>query len=96
MPSYDKGDLVRCSASFTDSDGTALDPTTVTGKYKTPAGVTTTYVYDTDAELVKDSTGNYHFDVNANAAGQWFYRFESTGTGQAAEEAAFTVEAGDF
>ncbi len=58
---------------------------------RTPAGVTTTYVYLTDNELVKDSTGKYHVDINANAAGTWYYRFFSTGTGQAAEERQFEV-----
>lgn len=93
---YDKGDLVRVSALFENSAGTDLDPTTVTFKYKNPAGTTTTLVYGTDAALVKDSTGNYHVDVNANASGLWLYRWESSTTGQAAQEGQFLVEPSNF
>jgi hypothetical protein len=92
---YDKGDLVRVSAAFT-SAGAAIDPTAVTAKYKTPAGTTTTLVYGTDGALVRDSAGNYHVDVDADEVGTWYYRFASTGTGQAASEEAFRVRATAF
>jgi hypothetical protein len=39
--------------------------------------------YGVGAELVKDSTGVYHVDIDADEAGKWLYRFYSTGTGQA-------------
>jgi hypothetical protein len=95
---YDKGDLVRCRATFRDpEDNDAyVDPAVVKFKFKTPAGATTTYTYGTDVQLVKDSTGKYHVDVDANAAGQWSYRFEATGALQAAQEGVFTVNAGAF
>jgi uncharacterized protein YfaS (alpha-2-macroglobulin family) len=88
---YDNGDLVRCTAAFTDTAGTAIDPTTVSFRVKDPAGTITTYAYGTDSELVKDSTGNYHVDIDANTDGIWAYRFSSTGAGQAAAEATFRV-----
>lgn len=88
---YDVGDLVRVSAVFANSAGTAIDPTVVTLQVKVPAGTTTTYTYLTDVALVKDSPGHYHVDVNVTASGEWWYRWASTGTGQAAEESAFTV-----
>jgi hypothetical protein len=95
---YDKGDLVRCTATFKDAtnNDTLVDPSTIQFKFKTPAGATTTYTYGTDAQLVKDSTGQYHVDLNANAAGTWSYQFSSTGTYQAAQEQQFTVLAGQF
>jgi len=92
MADYEKGDLVRCSAAFTDADGNYLDPTAVLFRFKKPDGTTTTYTYGADAELVKDAVGRYHVDVDADAEGVWAYRFESTGTGQAAGEEAFTVD----
>jgi hypothetical protein len=91
MANYDKGDLVRCSAAFTNSAGTAIDPTAVLFKVKDPSGNITSYTYVTDAELVKDSTGNYHVDVDADEVGKWYYRFYSTGTGQAAGDSDFTI-----
>ena len=42
--SYDTGDLVRVSLSFTDESGGAADPTTVRGRFRDPSGVVTTYV----------------------------------------------------
>ena len=89
---YDLGDVIRCSGSFVNSASTAIDPTNVYAKIKVPSGTITTYTYGVDAELVKDSVGNYHVDVDASTSGTFLYRFYSTGTGQAAEEAAFVVE----
>lgn len=88
---YQKGDLVRCSGNFKNSAGSDIDPTTVSFKFTTPGGVATTYLYGTDAQVVKDSVGNYHVDLSVNQRGDWHYRWESTGTGQAAEDHQFTV-----
>ena len=96
MNSYDKGDLVRCTAAFTDAAGSAFDPDTVAFKSRNPVGSVTTYTYGVDAELVKDSTGNYHVDVDANRVGTWTVRFESTGTGQAAAESQFRIVESEF
>jgi len=93
---YDKGDLVRVTGTFTDSDGTAQDPTAVLCQYKNPSGTTTSLTYGTDAELVKSATGVYYVDINANAVGEWWYRFYSTGTGQAADEGSFYVSLTEF
>lgn len=93
---YDVGDLIRCSGAFTDADSAVLDPTAVLFKFKNPAETTTTYTYGTDAELVKDSVGNYHVDIDTNAAGIWHYRFESTGTGQAAGENYYRARVSNF
>lgn len=88
---FDIGDLVRASAAFTDSAGTAIDPTAVYLKYVTPAGVTTTLTYGVDVALVRDSAGNYHADISATDDGDWHYRWYSTGSGQASEEHWFRV-----
>jgi hypothetical protein len=94
MNPYNKGDLVRVSAAFTNAAGTAVDPTAVYAQYRSPNGTLTTLVYVTDEELVKDSTGNYHVDISADQAGYYSYRFYSTGTGQAAsDKEQFQVEA---
>lgn len=89
--SYDVGDLVRVSAAFTDDAGTATDPTTVSIAYKSPAGVTTTLVYGTDPEVVRDSAGHYHADIDVTESGTWRFRWFSSGPGQAAEESRFYV-----
>ena len=94
--SYDEGDLIRLSAAFTDLNDAAVDPTTVTVKHKTPDGTITTKVYLTDAEVIKDSTGNYHIDVSVATYGVWRYRWIGTGAAQAAAEAEFLVAQSEF
>ncbi len=91
MPStYDKGDLLRVDAKFTNQAGTAVDPTTVT--FKTLANqATTSYVYGVAANVYKDSVGNYHADISLTTVGTWYVRVESTGTGQAAAESTVKV-----
>lgn len=92
MTEYDMGDLVRASTAFTNSGGTATDPSTVTVKYRVGAGVVTTYVYGTDAEVEKDSTGNYHVDILANISGVYHVRWEGTGTVTAADEDTWIIK----
>ncbi len=96
MTEYVVGNVVRCSTTFTNISGTAIDPTTVSFSYKNPAGTTTTLNYPTDAALVKDSTGNYHVDVSADLEGMYYWRFFSTGTGKAAFEGSFGVSNSQF
>lgn len=88
---YHLGDLVRVTAAFTNTAGTATDPDVVKLTYRDPSGTETTLLYGTDAALVKDSTGNYHVDIDANDDGVWYYRWWATGTGQSAESAKFIV-----
>lgn len=91
MNEYVPGNVVRCSVTFTDSVGAALDPTTVSCTVTAPETLPVTYVYGTDVELVKDSVGNYHIDLTANTQGIWYYRFFSTGIGTAAFEDKFGI-----
>ena len=93
---YDIGDLVRCTGTFTNAAGNAIDPTTVTFKVRDPPLNETEYVYGDDAEVVKDGVGVYHVDVSVDESGRWRYRWESTGTGQAAGEAEFSVRRSGF
>lgn len=87
---YKKKSLVRISSEFTISS-VDTDPTTVTCRYKDPNNAVTTLVYGTDAALVKDAVGKYHVDIQANIAGNWWYRFEATGAVVAANEAEFVI-----
>jgi hypothetical protein len=97
MNTYDVGDLVRCSGAFTNASGVAQDPSVVRFQVRTPGGAITSYTYGTDAALVReDSTGNYHVDVSASEVGTWYYRWYSTGTGQAAGEEGFIVGESEF
>ena len=92
---FDQGDLVRVSATFTDvGTGLAADPTSVFFDWVEESdGTVTQLIYGTDADLVKDSTGNYHVDINTSTIGGIVtWRFYSTGTDQySATEDSFYV-----
>ena len=92
---HDIGDKVRMAAAFT-SGGVAFDPTAVVFKLKLPSGTIVTYTYGTDAELVKDSTGNYHVDYKVTIKGAYHYYFDGTGAIEAAEEDSFFVNESNF
>jgi hypothetical protein len=93
---YDYGDAVRCSGSFTDASSVAVDPAAVFFQSKNPSGNITTLEYGVDAAVVKASVGHYYVDVNGNTPGFWFYRFYSTGSGQAADEDTFLIRSSEF
>lgn len=90
---YEKGDLVYVQGTFTDplNSDAAVDPTAVYVTFKDPSGNVTTYQYGVDAELTKASTGVYRANIDADEAGMWYYRWYSTGTGQASEPGHFKV-----
>jgi hypothetical protein len=87
---YDKGDKVRSQMVFT-VNGVPTDPTTITAKVRTPAGVTTPYVYGSDAEVVRVSTGVYRIDISAAQSGLYHVKWVGVGTAEAVEEDSFFV-----
>lgn len=93
---YTLGDEVRITGTFKDGAGAVQDPTDVYCKYSDPSGNVITLHYGVDGELLKDSVGVYHVDVDADEAGTWEYRFYSTGAGQAAGESLFKVNQSAF
>lgn len=92
---YYVGSKPRLAGDFKLS-GVYADPTTVTFKMRSPSGTTTTYVYGTNAELVKSSTGQYYVDFPVTEQGEWWYRFAGTGTVTAASEAFLVVKESHF
>lgn len=91
MASYDLGDVVRQTGTFTNSGGTAADPGTVSFSYTDPSGSATSYTYPTDVQLVKQTTGVYYTDIPANLEGIYRWRWLSVGTGAASTEGQFAV-----
>jgi len=88
---YDIGDLVRLSATFTDTAGALTDPTATTFSIKVPSGTVTTYTYGVTADIVRDSLGLFHVDYSPLAEGIHYYRFVGTGACQTADEAPFYI-----
>lgn len=92
MKKHDLGDLIRVIATFREADTRALiDPDAVFLSVLSPAGVLTTYEYGVGVDIVNDSVGIYHSDISADEAGRYYYRWWSTGDGQAATEKYFDV-----
>jgi hypothetical protein len=88
---------VRIAVNFQDDDWTDVDPSTVTFKAYSPSGIVTTYVYATDAELIRANTGDYYVEFVPDESGRWHYRWSSTGTGTAtALEGTFVVQSSIF
>lgn len=99
MNAYHVGDLVRISATFTDINGAAADPTTVTLLVKLRyviGATTTTYTYGGGGTITKSGTGVYYQDFTPTTEGIWDYRWIGTGAIQAADEGAFNVPNSEF
>ena len=87
---YDIGDLPRLTFEFRDVDDALADPSSVTATVRDPSGNLTNYVV-ASGQIVKDSTGVYHLDVDADEAGDWYYRGVGTGAISATVEGTFHV-----
>lgn len=65
----------RITGTFTDGDGAAVDPDTVTFKLRSPCGAESTFVYLIDNEVLRASTGSYYADVTLSMPGRWHYKW---------------------
>ncbi len=77
---------VTISAIF-KVDGIPTDPTTLTLTIEKPDG---TKVIKALADVVKDGTGTYHFDIIVDQPHNWCYQWKGTGV-VAMDETYFTV-----
>jgi hypothetical protein len=90
---YVEREMVRVTNVFTN-DGAPYDPTNIWLEVRKPDGTTTTYQFGGGGSpIVKDSTGNYHADLDTtDLPGYWDYKWYSTGTGPAAAQGTFYVK----
>src|SRR5688572_14500794 len=94
---YQQGDSVRLSAAFRNTAGDLADPTAVTFWFTPPTGVTVSYAYVTDAEIVRDSIGTYHVDLTLSVPYRWKYQFKGAGNDiNMVENGEFDVEPNSF
>lgn len=97
MIEYPLGQAVRLSAYFENASGVAADPTTVTFSFglvvanPPPDPTATVAVFGIDVNVIKDSTGRYHYDFVPAAPGVYKTRVVGTGTVAAAATGAFRV-----
>lgn len=91
MATYNVGDLVQLTASFTTvATGAATNPTTTTITVRDPDGNITTPAVSTP------STGTFTAQVSATTGGTWQWRAVGTGACQAANQGQFYVEPNSF
>lgn len=93
---YDVGDVVRVQGVFKNAAGTTVDPGTITFKYQAPDGTITTYVYGTDPEVYKSSTGTYYCDILTSDEGRYSCRWAGSVSNAAAGERYFIVKESVF
>ena len=94
MNNHDIGDFVRVQATFVDSGGTQVDPSSLFGLYgvvKPYISNVTTIPYGGTNSLVKLGTGVYYTDIPVNSSGEYHYRFRGYGANAAAVEGKFQV-----
>lgn len=87
----DIGDKIKLTGTLTDVSGTPITDATVVFRVITPDN---TEIAAALATL--EGSGVYTGIVSITQSGTWKYRFEATGTAEAAEESAFTVKKSDF
>lgn len=91
---HDVGDIVRLTARFTSTGGTAANPTTVRFEVESPAGVVTTYS-STASALSNDAVGTWSYDLtipdSTASYGVWEYRAAGVGAIVSAAENWFRV-----
>lgn len=94
---YYVGSKARLTVRFFDILGvTPTDPTTIAIKVRKADGSEASHVYSVDVNVVKESTGVYHYDQTLDQEGIWFYRGTGTGAVVAAAEKKLTVMATPF
>jgi hypothetical protein len=94
--SLDVGDVVRLAATFTDVSGSPAIPATVVCRIQNgSASEVATYVFGSGT-LVATGSGAYQVDHLIDSPGQWRYRFQGSGSHQAAEEFTFHVRESAF
>lgn len=87
------GDVVRLSVSVVDAAEAAIDPSALVLKIKPPKAEAIVVAL---GDLTHDSLGNYHHDHRLDAAGAWYYRWESSNPSVAATEGSINVQPSRF
>ena len=76
---YYINNAVTVSIAFKDKSGNPIDPTTVTLQVKDPTNTINSYTFGVGSQIVKDSLGNYHSDIDGDIAGNWVYVWDGSG-----------------
>lgn len=79
MNRYEVNNLIRLSVQFQVLIGSVpVDPTSVKLLVKKPDQTVDTYTL-ADGQVIRDSVGNYHYDLVNAQCGYYYYQFEGGG-----------------
>lgn len=95
LGTFQIGDRVKLTATFTSEAGALTDPTVCSWRIQHPDGVIDTYAL---TDMAKVSLGVWYllYTVTANTPGKWWSRPRSTAGVIAADEEFFEVERSAF
>lgn len=82
---YWSGTQVRVRGVYSTPAGIAVDPVTVVCQVMAPGDDVESFIYGTDAEVIRDTGGSYYLDVNTESTGIYHYRWQSDNPPAAAE-----------
>ena len=90
---YDVGDRVRVTATFTDEiTGAPMDPSVITLTIRPPRLPSILHQYgNPSSAIVRQALGVYYIDQDITVHGSWYYRWSGSGALVAAEESHFFV-----
>lgn len=93
---HDVGDRVKLQAVIKDSDGVAVDPTTIVLTVKPGEGTATNYTYAA-GDLSRTAIGTYsmEYTIPSYSGGAYYYKFTVGGTHIGMEQSSFYVRVDD-
>jgi hypothetical protein len=93
---YDYGQVVKISVNV-QVDDVDTDPGSLVFEIRAGGGTVTQYAYPTDAQVVKDSVGDYHVLWTIASEQIHYYRWQNaSGAAQGAGESHFKVRDSAF
>lgn len=91
------GSKIHITGDFYNSAGALADPEYVYFQLLVPLTGVVQKKYGVDPEIIKTDIGKYYIDHDNDKSGTYFYRWISTGSGQAAEpDGSFVVSTSKF
>jgi hypothetical protein len=91
MNLYEIGTPVILRASFKNAAGEGVDPSALKVSVKDPIGAETEFTFGTDAEVIKESEGNYRMRVDPALQGVWVAKWLGTGANAGAKTDKFQM-----
>jgi hypothetical protein len=89
---FNRGNTLRTTLVVIDENGNPVDPGAISLIVKNSSGISITYVYPTDIQIVHDGTGIFYSDIVLSTIGIWEYEWISTNPDQNSGEEIY-VEA---